>query len=188
MILVFIKGIANGDCKIAGYDNWFVVDSVSFGISHIDLKKQKDDLGTGIRIEAGKEEKGQEVTIDKTVDSVTCDLMQQAMKHRYARVGDKNQLLEADIHFVETYDQKPKAYMLIHLEDVLVKSWGINASGDDRPGESIGLWCDKVAINYMTQAKGGLIQKGPRGWDQGDTNKAWTPNTKYFPSGGKFPP
>jgi type VI protein secretion system component Hcp len=74
-------------------------------------------------------------------------------------------------------------YMLITLENVLVKSWNITASGDDRPSESISLWYDKAAMRYY-RTKDGKVWIGGQvsGWNQKE-NKEWIEveiSNKYF--------
>jgi type VI protein secretion system component Hcp len=96
---------------------------------------------------------------------------------------DKRELLrKADIHFLhsvmgnksETILRTIFPYLMITLEDVLVTSWNITGSGDDRPTESLTLKYDKAAMRYYRTKKGDVWTGGtPAGWNQ-MTNFDWT--------------
>lgn len=192
MILVRISGV-KGSCKIPGYDRsqeaWFPADSVSFGLDS-DAPDEEEafstsDLNDQLRKmlrKAGSDDELSTVSIDKQVDSATCDLMFYAMQDRL-KTKSTSEPLSADIHFVETAGAEGKAYpyLRVHLENVLIKSWGFEASEDDRPTESVTLKFDRAAMQYHSTADGKTFDPaGKKGWDQ-IANQPWTPKTEFFP-------
>ena len=116
-----------------------------------------------------------EIQVSRFVDSVTPQLMTYAMEDRRKRKGDGSKLRKADIHFLHSVmgsnsDIQLRTifpYLLITLEDVLVSSWNITGSGDDRPTESLSLKYDKAAMKYFRTITGkDWIGGEPAGWDQ----------------------
>lgn len=192
MIVVRIQNV-NGSCRVDGYDRtsekWFPVENVSFGfdtdkLSDTDdleqlrkeiLSKTIQALGTKSR------EDRSELSFSKITDSATCDLMYLAMQDRLKVKGEASDMLTADVHFLEIIDGTPTAYLKIALENVLIKSWNIDGSGDDRPTESVTLEFDKCALQYLSSTDGKTFSPaGQKGWDQ-IANESWTPaNNPYF--------
>jgi len=144
------------------------------------------------------EDPSAKISVGKFVDVATTVLLKFAMEDRTKTKTLKEDQGEkvrvADIHFLtsvsstsisKTKDMKSRfvvPYLLIHLENVLVKNWNLTAQGDDRPQETLELWYDKSAMKYFSTTDGAVwIQGGiTSGWDQ-SANKEWTaPNTEYF--------
>ncbi|MGL4511469.1 MAG: type VI secretion system tube protein Hcp [Lacipirellulaceae bacterium] len=132
---------------------------------------------------AGGEEAFQTMSVSKSVDGVTTLLMGFAMEDRAATKADKKKVRKADIHFLQSVN--PSGYsegqgsrfvvpsLLITLQNVLIKGWSINGSGDDRPSESVELWFDKAAMRYHYTQDGKVWKGGEvKGWDQ-VKNEPW---------------
>ena len=133
-----------------------------------------------------------EIQISRFVDTVTPQLMQFAMEDRRKKKGDGSKMRKADIHFLHSVMGRNSEktlrtvfpYLMITLEDVLVSSWNITGSGDDRPTESLQLKYDKAAMKYFRTKTGkDWIGGQPAGWDQ-LKNDFWsqteTDNIVYF--------
>lgn len=140
------------------------------------------------------EEAFSEIQISRFVDTVTPQLMAFAMEDRRKKKGDGSKLRKADIHFLHSVmglnsDKSLRTvfpYLMITLEDVLVASWSITGSGDDRPTESLQLKYDKAAMKYFRTKTGkDWIGGHPAGWDQ-LKNDFWpqteTDKIEYFKS------
>lgn len=172
MILVRIDRV-KGDVKIPGYRDWFVAESIGFGVGRsIEAGDSKQDLETG----KGDE---QELSIEKTVDSATVYLMHSAMKGRTGSAGSG--FFSIDIHIVQNrYDDASssststvKPFIKIRIENAMIKEWDIDASGDERPSESLRIWFNRAAMKYRSSADGKVFEThGPLGWDE-HTNRDW---------------
>ncbi len=126
-------------------------------------------------LETGRGE-SQELTIGKTIDRASVDLMLAAMRDR-SDSGPPPQIA-VKIDFVtslayELTDEKVRdedvhAYLKIRLGKALLKQWSIDGSGDERPTESLTISFNQSAATYYASADGGkTIQTfGPKGWDQ----------------------
>ena len=190
----------NGNCTIPGYDKpedrWFVCESVSFGFSQDHVEKKKASDG-GNDMVVGKREETT-ISISKSIDTASCDLMYQAMSDRFVAKGKQDSTpVKADIHFIDTLaddmveTKKLKsgviAYLRIAMETVKVKSWNINGGTEGKPTEDIVLWCEQLAMRYQRSVDGRIYKDaGMQGWNQQlglQTSRKWTPeNNKYFTS------
>jgi type VI protein secretion system component Hcp len=133
-----------------------------------------------------------EIQVSRFVDAATPQLMKFAMQDRRVDKGKQVMLRKADIHFLhsvmgnksETTLRTVFPYLMITLEDVLVTSWNITASGDDRPTESLSLKYDKAAMRYYRTVSGEVWTGGtPAGWNQmtnGDWTEAETSGIEFF--------
>ena len=170
MIVVQIQGVP-GDVQIPGYDKekWFVAESISFGVGKsIQVADSTKD------IEVGKKEE-QELSIEKSVDAATVYLMYLAMKGRSG--STESGFFFVDIHLIQaSTDGGPvTAFLKIRIENAMIKEWDIDASGDDRPTESLRIWFNKAAMKYRTSEDGVTFNThGPLGWDE-QGNKDWKP-------------
>jgi type VI protein secretion system component Hcp len=118
----------------------------------------------------------QEISISKEVDRATTDLMVLAMEERSkaksANRASGGKELCADIHvlgsviFKDSVMRNAFASLMIHLECVAVKEWGISGSGDNRPSETVKLKFDKAAMHYTWYDGSQFLYFGPKGWDQ----------------------
>ncbi len=168
LILVRIDRIT-GDVEIPGYEKWFVAKSIDFGVS----QKAETAEGGDRDIEIGKVEVT-ELEIEKSIDAATVYLMQLAMKSRSQSAG--RQPLNIDIHLAQNRNdldgqsdsKKPvRAFMKIRIENAIVQEWGLTASEDGRPDESLKIWFNKAAIKYYATKDGKTYKTyGPVGWDQ----------------------
>ena len=171
MIVVRIDNVA-GDVQIPGYDNkkWFVAESFGFGVGKsVQASDSKQD------IEIGRQDE-QELSIEKSVDVATVYLMHRAMKGR-SGAGDSG-FFTLDIHLIQTVSDASspvKAFLKIRIENAMIKSWDVSASGDDRPTESLRIWFNRAAMKYRTSTDGKKFEThGPLGWDE-QQNKEWKP-------------
>ena len=137
-------------------------------------------LGGGNNAADGTEPESK-ISIGKYVDATSVTLMKIAMENRKEKKKDSKKFLKADIHFLESVrksgDSKARfvfPYMMIHVEDALIKEWNINATGDDRPQETLQLWFDKIAMKYFKTVDGQTwTHSGCTKWDQ-HKNEEWT--------------
>jgi len=178
MILMRL-GKIKGDCVIEGYKDWIALESMSFNVG-----KNIETKNKGLDIEIKKNDEPQSVSVDKTTDCSSADLMYRAIKDRTPDANDNP--VSAEIHFVEVRDGKKrdiKAYLKIKLGRVLIKGWSINGDQDGRPSESIDLTFDQLAMEYNATTDGKIFTRfGPRGWDTA-AGKDWRP-PEWDRSGG----
>ena len=174
MILVRIDRI-KGDVRIEGYKDWFIADSIDFGVGR---KVEVVDT-SGKDIEEGKVEE-QELSISKSVDVASVYLMHAAMKGRTEVASSRP--VSVDIHLAQimqsnaSSSRSVQAYLKIRIENAIITNWDIEASGDERPSESIKLWFNRAAMKYRASADGKVFEThGPLGWDQQE-NKDWKPD------------
>lgn len=180
MILVHIEGV-RGDCQISRYQNYFIAEGISFGVGRrVEVMK----TGKGRDIETGKGEV-QELTIDKSIDTASIDLMYNSMRDRSDSGPPK--LVTVKIDFVQTADfnknKDVNAYLKIRLGEAMLKSWSITGSEDGRPSESVVVSFNQAAALYRASSDGFATFQthGPKGWDQ-QKSEDWKPSE--WASGG----
>jgi type VI protein secretion system component Hcp len=205
MLLMRIDHVI-GMCELDGYDKlrwrpggWFPIDDFSFQIkpaSNDSTGRNGRNTDTGNNDSAKKTKAS--VTVNKPVDSATCNLMFLSMVHKAGARGlpslsaaEKKKLtnLMVDIHYVGSVSTKKGvstvSHYLVHLEKVEIKEWSIQASGDSRPGESLELLYEKAATCYRGLGESGIVQpEDIAGWDQAGNCK-WDlgqMNQTYFPN------
>ncbi len=182
MILVRVDNVM-GDVKIKGYENWFVAETIGFGVGR---KVKADNNAKDIEEERPEE---QELSINKTIDAATVYLMHFAMKGRTNANASRPVCI--DIHLLQNRqlpgkpDLAVSAYLKIRIENAIITEWGIDASGDERPTEDLKFWFNRAAMKYRAlneEKKAGsndlaysFVSHGPLGWDQ-QANKEWTPD------------
>lgn len=169
MILVKITDI-KGDVDIPGYVDWFVAESFDFAIG-----KKVESVGASNRDIEVVKDNDQELSISKSVDSATVYLMYSVMKGR--KDSGTNSTCSVDIHLVQTTEEGEgvKAFLLIRIENAIIKDWGIDGSGDDRPTENLKIWFNKAAMKYLATDDGKIyVTHGPKGWDEQE-NKDFKP-------------
>ncbi|MBI4696813.1 MAG: type VI secretion system tube protein Hcp [Gammaproteobacteria bacterium] len=149
-----------GDCKLEGYADYITLDDVSWDINREPKESAKgatQDLNFGVA-EAGA------VNLTKTIDMASVDLMRMA-------TGGGASPSQCLIEFIQSGvggadSGKYKAYLQITLKRPVVKKWGINGSGDDRPSETLEIMYNSIEMKYMsTDDKGKQTTFGPKGWD-----------------------
>ena len=169
MILVHITDV-KWDVNIPGYTDWFVAESFDFSIG----KKVESVDSSNRDIEVVKDN-DQELSISKSVDCATVYLMYSVMKGR--KDSGTKSTCSVDIHLVQTTEQGGgvKAFLLIRIENAIIKDWGIDGSGDDRPTENLKIWFNKAAMKYLATTDGKIyVTHGPKGWDEQE-NKDFKP-------------
>jgi type VI protein secretion system component Hcp len=196
------KRKVHGSCTVRGYEagGWFPINSFGFGFDpekHQKKGRDKNDGGKGpgggtpggrpsTPIALAPQQKGlsakdtddSTVKISKPIDTGTCDLMQLAMEDRKKKKGIESKLM-ADIHLLSFIDIAGRRAtfpnLMVHLEAVLVRDWNVEASGDDRPEESLELRYDRAAMKYVATTDGKVFIDCPaRGWDQtADKSFTW---------------
>lgn len=170
MILVRIDRI-KGDVKIDGYKDWFIAESIDFGVG----RKMESVDTAGKDLEEGRAEE-QELSISKTIDAATVYLMHSAMKGRTEVATARP--VSIDIHLVQnmrddTSKKSVQAYLKIRIENAIITDWDLEASGDERPTENLKIWFNRAAMRYRASADGKVFEThGPLGWDQQE-NKDW---------------
>lgn len=208
MIVARISTV-NGSCTIPGYDKkedrWFVVESIDFGFEKEDpferVVKRALDGGKDTTLQKKDSSRETTITITKSIDAASCDLMFQAMSDRFHAPGSEQKTpIVADIHFVQNLDHEMElkggrqqkggviAYLRIAMETVKVKSWNISASADGRPSETVTLWFEQLAMRFQHTVDGRVYKDaGERGWNQrldisDPSKRAWLPreSNKYF--------
>ena len=178
------SGAAKGSCGIAGYQDWFPVESFGFGFEPPKPESEKKTSPGGKETQAGArtppsaassvkepEKDFTSVRISKPVDSATSYLMQMACEDRKETVGTAKSKRMADVHVLGSMQVGAESYIvpwvMVHLEVVLVHGWSMDASGDERPSESVELWYERASMVYVFHdKKQGLFRSEQRGWDQ----------------------
>lgn len=172
MIVARVSGI-KGSCELPAYKEWMPLTQVSFGFERERNKMESKD--GGMDFEDVRPDDISTVTLDKFVDSASCELMALSMQDRLKTKG-QNKPLNADISFLQTIAGQVFPFIQIVMENVLVKSWSLDGSGDERPTEQVVLWFEKVAMQYQFTEDGKTFSPAIRkGWDQKE-NKSWTPD------------
>jgi type VI protein secretion system component Hcp len=178
---------------------WFPIESMNFGFQTV-TEAAADTTATGTQTggsnaqvqansktppaKGGKGGNGESFTtiqVSKFVDGTTTSLMRFAMQDRKVTKADDQKMRKADFHFIHSVMGEDSVwntryvfpYLMITLENVLIKGWSITATGDDRPTESIEIWYDKAAMRYYRTKDGRVWTGGDiSGWDQ-SKNEAW---------------
>jgi type VI protein secretion system component Hcp len=177
---------------------WFPIESMNFGFNaktesqsgaktgSTTSQQGGSSGGAAVSAAAGSQAKGDEaftgINVSRFVDLASTQLMKFAMEDRRKTKSDNDKVRTADFHFLHSVrgdisEKEPKfifPYLMITLDNVLIKSWNINATGDERPTETLDLWYDKAAMRYYRTKDGRKWIGGDvSGWNQHD-NKEWT--------------
>ena len=149
-----------GDCKLSGFENYITLDDVSWDINREPKESAKgatQDLNFGIP-EAGA------VNVTKSMDIASVDLMKMA-------TGGGASPAQCVIKFIQSgvggaTSSTYTTYLEITLKRPVVKKWGINGSGDERPTETLEVMYNSIEMKYSsTDEKGATKAYGPKGWD-----------------------
>lgn len=192
---------------------WFPIESMSFGFQGMtesetgkkdtppstgtttNTGKSAQTSGGGKTGKSGSQEAFTKISVSRFVDLATPSLMGFAMSDRKITKSDVDKLRKADIHCLHSVmvGDTTQAdvctvfpYLLITLEEVLIKGWNINATGDERPSETLEVWYNKAALRYFATSDGKKWNQGEiKGWDQNE-NGPWEISEgnapKYFKS------
>ena len=149
-----------GDCKLSGFEDYITLDDVSWDINREPKESAKgatQDLNFGIP-EAGA------VNVTKSMDIASVDLMKMA-------TGGCASPAQCVIKFIQSgvggaSSSTYTTYLEITLKRPVVKKWGINGSGDERPTETVEVMYNSIEMKYSaTDAAGAQTHYGPKGWD-----------------------
>lgn len=184
-----------------GTEGWFPISNFKFGVREPGSKtgdKKTDPATTPTSTTATKpaakapadkkkadsDREGSTMTISKSVDKATTDLMWLAMSHRTKEAAKgKEDKVECDIHVLSSMELRDPTskeivaniypILMLHLEGVLVTDWNISSGGESRGSEDITFSFDKAAIRYISTPDGKVIDPGlDTGWDQ-TKNEMW---------------
>jgi len=122
-----------GDVTSAGHEQWIEVNSFQWGVG----RGIGDPTGSAADRE-GSTPSVSEITVSKTTDSASPNLMRAALG--LAPGGEGKTVV---IDFVKTDQGQPEAYMTYTLTNALVSGYSVS-SGGDRPSESLSLNFTKV--------------------------------------------
>ncbi len=166
MIVVRIDEIP-GDCKIEGFEKYFIAESFGFGVER-ELAESGKAGTADVNIGVGEL---QECTISKSMDSASTALAKKAISGSSCGT--------ADIKFLESITRDAGAmfnivYLAYKLDNVFIKSWSTSGDGDDRPTEDVAIWYNKIAFCYFATKDGKEFKfQGDCRWDQ-VKSKPWT--------------
>ena len=166
MILMQLPNI-KGDSEITGYEDWIVVDSLSWEVT----REEKESGKQGTRdINLGVAELPA-LTMGKSMDKASTYLMQQSIAG--GALGGATGKAKIDCLATAGIDSEPKCFLRYVLERPIIKSWSIDASDDDRPTESVSILYNKIFMEYFaTQDGDNYVRVDGKGWDV-VTGKAW---------------
>lgn len=120
-----------------GSNDWFVVDSFSFGVER-EMKESGEKGGTeDINIGIGEL---QECTISKSMDRTSTALAQYAI--------NGNSLGMCQICLSDSVDASgvPNCYAHYVMDRCFVRSWSTSGDADDRPTEEVAFYYNKIAF------------------------------------------
>ena len=125
-----------GNVTAAGYEDWIEVDSFQFGV------------GRGISMEVGNMANREatrpsisEVTLTKMVDNSSGGLFKESL------TGTEG--VKVIIHIVQTGAKQVEKFAVYELEDVLISSYSMAASGGSAPHESLSLSFAKIIADLQ---------------------------------------
>jgi type VI secretion system secreted protein Hcp len=135
-IYVKYEGI-KGDVTAEGYTDFFEVQSFQWGVGR----------GIGSPLGGSKDREAStpsvsEITVTKTQDNATTELLRQALWGEGKKV---------EIKFTKTDKDKFEAYLEIDLEECMISGYSAS-SGGDRPTESLSLNFTKITLNNIEMA------------------------------------
>jgi type VI secretion system secreted protein Hcp len=96
------------------------------------------------------------VVISKSTDIASTELFVQACCGK--------SLGKAEIHFIQTADEKMQTYLIYELTDAIVSSYS-QSSGGDRPTESISLNFTQIMQTYNAFSGTEVTPGAAKGWD-----------------------
>lgn len=149
MILMKL-GAINGASDIPEHAKWITCDSLQFGV------------GRAISIVGGGADRDtsnpsfSEITVSKMMDIASPDLFAEAVGGKAAE--------KAEIHFIQTADQKPQVFLKLTLIAPLVSSYSMS-SGGERPSESMSINFTKIEYQYDAFSGDKVTTGTPKKWD-----------------------
>jgi type VI secretion system secreted protein Hcp len=125
----------DGDVDTKGYEKWIQVNSFQWGVGR-GIGSPKSSAADRESSEASVSE----VTVSKTLDESTTNLLRQALWGKGKKV---------EFNFTRTGDDKTQIpYLKFVLTNVLLSGFSMS-SGGDRPSESVSLNFTKVEISNL---------------------------------------
>jgi type VI secretion system secreted protein Hcp len=152
-----------GDCKIPALKDYLTVNSVSWELTREFSDSGK--MGTA-DLNVGTTDMPP-ITVGKSMDIGSCDLMQNAISGKSMGTAEIKFLMQQG-----TDQKEPLTFLEFKLNNALVASWSIDGSEDDRPSENVTLWYHKIWMQYTPFDGGKAGTKIARGWDRIE-NAAW---------------
>lgn len=133
-IYMKVDGI-NGNVTAAGHEKWIEINSMSFGI------------GRGINTPSAGRESNREASIASISEIQVSKIMDETTPLIFieACIGVAKKV---EIHLCRTGD-KIQSFMEYILNNVLISSYSVQASGDGDPYESLSLNFDKIEMKYI---------------------------------------
>lgn len=122
-----------GESKVEGYDGYFEVTSLQFGVG----RGISSAYGTSTR--EGSVASVSEITVTKVSDGTSLKLFEEALH------GELDNTVK--IEFVRTSKGAPVTYLSFELEGCGISGYSLS-SGGDRPSESLSLNFDKIKLGY----------------------------------------
>jgi type VI secretion system secreted protein Hcp len=150
VILLNLGGKVKGDSVVAEHADWITCSSFQLGAS------RAISLSGGGKDRETSKPNVSEVVLTKSSDIASTELFSQALSGK--------SLGKAEIHFLQTADDKMQVYLIYELTDAIVSSFTLS-SGGDRPMESISLNFTQILMTY-NQFSGTEVTPGAaKGWD-----------------------
>jgi len=159
MIVIKLRGV-KGDCKIPKYKEYLTVNTVSWDM---DNETPDPDARGNVNIDL---DKLPGVTVNKSMDIASCDLMQCAMARRPLGTADIKFLMQ------QGTDKDPLPYLEFKLDHAVLRSWSIEGSDDGRPTETVVINYYKIWMQYTPFDGARPGTPISRGWDR-VRNEPW---------------
>jgi type VI secretion system secreted protein Hcp len=132
MILLKL-GKIKGDSTVKEHTDWITCDSAQFGVA------RPVTISGGGKSRDTSNPSFSDLSFTKSTDMASADLFYQAM-------GGKA-LGKAEVHFIQTSENKTQVYLKLELEEALVTSYSAS-SGGERPMESFSINFTKITYQY----------------------------------------
>ena len=125
-----------GNVTAAGYEDWIEVDSFQFGVG----RGISMDVGNMANREATRPSIS-EITLTKMLDNASGGLFKESL------TGTEG--VKVIIHIVQTGAKQVEKFAVYELEDVLISSYSMAASGGSAPHESLSLSFAKIIADLQ---------------------------------------
>ncbi|MCP4041631.1 MAG: type VI secretion system tube protein Hcp, partial [Gammaproteobacteria bacterium] len=150
-----------GDTQVKGFEGWIACESCSWNIEREfkeTTKAGSQDLNLGVA-------ELPPIELEKNMDLASTYLMYQAINGKPLGTGE--------IVFLENLGDDIQRFLEYTLDNVVVRSWSISGSEDERPTETFSLWYRKIKMKYTQIKEDGKVGSTPeKGWNT-VTNTSW---------------
>jgi len=150
VILLNLGGKVKGDCNVAEHKDWITCSSFQLGVS------RAISLSGGGKDRETSKPNITEAVLTKSTDISSTELFSQSLSGK--------SLGKAEVHFLQTSDDKMQVYMIYELTDAIVSSYS-QSSGGDRPMESFTLNFTQITQTYNAFSGTEVTPGSPKGWD-----------------------